>query len=150
MKIDLSRISICGVHDFKNAIINLSNDMSIYRLKSQYTPPPVYRTVTYSPLRYHSQYDHRVSDGDVRWLVFPVYRLVSENERPNSSLAVGYLLLGVQLYVLLSPCFISFLCLDLYVLGDDSWMGWGSFVTGQTFMCLDPFLNLFLTLSKTF
>ena len=28
-------------------------------------------------------------------------------------------------------------------------MGWGSFVTGQTFMCLDPFLNLFLTLSKT-
>ena len=40
MKIDLSRISICGVHDFKNAIINLSNDMSIYRLKSPYTPSP--------------------------------------------------------------------------------------------------------------
>ena len=34
MKIDLSRISICGVYDFKNTIINLSNDMSIYRLKS--------------------------------------------------------------------------------------------------------------------
>ena len=53
--------------------------------------------------------------------------------------------------VLLSHCFcfISFLCLDLYVLGDDSWMGWGSFVTGHTFMCLDPFLNLFSTLSKT-
>ena len=24
-----------------------------------------------------------------------------------------------------------------------------SLVSGQTFMCLDPFLNLFLTLSKT-
>ena len=74
--------------------------MSIYRLKVRIPPPPVYRTATYSPLWYHSQYDHRVSNGDVRWLVFPVYRLASENERPNSSLAVGYLLLGVQLYVL--------------------------------------------------
>ena len=85
MKIDLSRISICGVHDFKNSIISSSNDVSIYRLKSPYTPgpPPVYRTVTYSPLRYHSQYDHRASNGDVRWLVFPVYWLASENERPN-------------------------------------------------------------------
>ena len=84
-------------------------------------------------------------------VVFPVYRLASKNERSNSSFAVGYFLLGVQLYALLSPCFcfISFLCLDLYVLGDDSWMGWGSFVTGQAFMCLDQFLNLFLTLSKT-
>ena len=77
-----------------------------------------------------------------------------------SSLYIGLLLktkdpirvwLGFQLYVLLSLCLclVSFLCLDLYVLGDDSWMGWWSFVTGQTFMCLDPFLNLLLTLSKT-
>ena len=31
---------------------------------------------------------------------------------------------GIQLYVLLSPylCFITFLYLDLYVLGDDSWI----------------------------
>ena len=63
MKIDLSRISICGVHDFKNAIIYLSVGIP---------PPAVYRTVTYIPLRYHSQYDHRVSDGDVRWL-FSMY-----------------------------------------------------------------------------
>ena len=83
MKIDLSRVSICGVYDFKNAIINLRNDISIYRLKSPYTPSPCIRTVTYSPLRYQSQYDHRVSDGDVRRLVFPVYRLASENKRPN-------------------------------------------------------------------
>ena len=47
MKIDLSRISICGFYDFKNAIINLSNDMSIYLLKRPYTPSPCIRTVTY-------------------------------------------------------------------------------------------------------
>ena len=31
---------------------------------------------------------------------------------------------GIQFYVLLSPylCFISFLYLDLYVLGDDAWI----------------------------
>ena len=31
---------------------------------------------------------------------------------------------GIQLYVLLSPylCFISFLYLDLYVLGEDAWI----------------------------
>ena len=31
---------------------------------------------------------------------------------------------GIQLYVLLSPylCFISFLYLDVYVLGDNSWI----------------------------
>ena len=31
---------------------------------------------------------------------------------------------GIQFYVLLSPylCFISFLYLDLYVLGDNSWI----------------------------
>ena len=31
---------------------------------------------------------------------------------------------GIQLYVLLSPylCFVPFIHLDLYVLGDDSWM----------------------------
>ena len=35
---------------------------------------------------------------------------------------------GIQLYVLLSPylCFITFLYLDLYVLGDDSWISQGS------------------------
>ena len=36
----------------------------------------------------------------------------------------------IQFNVLLSPylCFISFLYLDLYVLGDDAWIGWGSFM----------------------
>ena len=129
MKIDLSRISICGVHDFKNAIINLSNDMSIDRLKGLYTPPPPPLYIEPQHIvRYGTTVNMIIASMmvmyNVRWLVFPVYRLASENKRPNSSLAVGYLLLGVQLYVLLSPCFcfISFLCLDLYVLGDDSWM----------------------------
>ena len=37
---------------------------------------------------------------------------------------------GMQLYVLLSPylCFISFLYLDLYVLGDDTLISKGSFM----------------------
>ena len=39
-----------------------------------------------------------------------------------------YLCSGVQFYLLLSPylCFISFLYLDLYVLGDDALISWGS------------------------
>ena len=37
---------------------------------------------------------------------------------------------GIQFYVLLSPylCLISFLYLDLYVLGDDAWVSKGSFM----------------------
>ena len=37
---------------------------------------------------------------------------------------------GIQFYVLLSPyvCFISFLYLDLYLLGDDEWISKGSFM----------------------
>ena len=37
---------------------------------------------------------------------------------------------GIQFCLMLSPylCYISFLCLDLYVLGDDALVGWGSFV----------------------
>ena len=45
--------------------------------------------------------------------------------------------LVVQFYLLLSPyiCFISFLYLDLYVLGDDA------LIRGFSSMCLDPYLN---------
>ena len=49
---------------------------------------------------------------------------------------------GIQFYLLLSPnlCFISFLYLDLYVLGDciDKL---GVFHGNQISMCLDPHLN---------
>ena len=40
---------------------------------------------------------------------------------------------GIQLYVLLSPYhgFVSFLCLDLYVLGVDALISWGSFVRAR-------------------
>ena len=40
----------------------------------------------------------------------------------HPGLPVGFLLLPIQFYLLLSPylCFISFLYLDLYVLGDDA------------------------------
>ena len=38
-----------------------------------------------------------------------------------------------QFYVLLSPCicFISFLYLDLYILGDDAWISKGSFMQAR-------------------
>ena len=37
---------------------------------------------------------------------------------------------GIQFYLLLSPylCFIFLLYLDLYVLGDDALLSWGSFM----------------------
>ena len=46
---------------------------------------------------------------------------------------------GIQIYLLLSPyfCFISFLYLDLYVLGDDAIV----VHVNQISMCLDPHLN---------
>ena len=49
---------------------------------------------------------------------------------------------GIKLYVLLSLylCFISFLYLDLYVLGDDAWISYGSFMPTKH-LCLDPHLN---------
>ena len=37
--------------------------------------------------------------------------------------------------------FITFLYLDLYVLGDDAWISKGSFMRIQTYMCLDPHQN---------
>ena len=42
--------------------------------------------------------------------------------RAHRGLPVGFLLLRIQFYLLLSPylCFISLLYLDLYVLGDDA------------------------------
>ena len=45
-------------------------------------------------------------------------------------LPVGFCLLCIRFYVLLSPYlyFISFLYLDLYVLGDDAWISYVSFM----------------------
>ena len=47
----------------------------------------------------------------------------------------------IQIYLLFSPClcFISFLYLDLCVLGDDALLG--VFHANQIPMCLDPHLN---------
>ena len=44
--------------------------------------------------------------------------------RPTRVYLLDFFCSGIQLYVLLSPylCFISFLYLDLYVLGDDAWI----------------------------
>ena len=43
---------------------------------------------------------------------------------------LNFICSSIQFYVLLSPClcFVSFLYLDLYVLGDDAWINLGSFM----------------------
>ena len=49
---------------------------------------------------------------------------------PTGVYLLGFFCSSIQFYVLLSPyiCFISFLYLDLYVLGDDALMSKGSFM----------------------
>ena len=49
---------------------------------------------------------------------------------PTGVYLLDFFCSGVQFNLLLSPypCFISLLYLDLYVLGDDALVGWGSFV----------------------
>ena len=50
---------------------------------------------------------------------------------------------GVQFNLLLSPCpcFISLLYLDLYVLGDDALISWGSFMRTR---CLCVFVHIWV------
>ena len=50
--------------------------------------------------------------------------------RPNGVNLLNFFCSGIQFYSLLSPylCFISFLYLDLYVLGDDALINYGSFM----------------------
>ena len=62
--------------------------------------------------------------------------------RPTRVYLMDFICSGIQFYLLLGPylCFISFLNLDLYVLGDDVDMV-GVFHANQTSMCLDPHLN---------
>ena len=44
---------------------------------------------------------------------------------------------GIQFYLLLSPdlCFFSLIYLDLYVLGDDALISWGSFMQTK-YLCV--------------
>ena len=51
----------------------------------------------------------------------------------HRGLSVGFILLRCLVYLLLSPClcFVSFLYLDLYVLGDVGLVGWGSFMQAR-------------------
>ena len=62
--------------------------------------------------------------------------------RPTGVYLLDFFCSGIQFYVLLRPylCFIYFLHLDLFVLGDDAWISWG-LSCNQTYMCLDPHLN---------
>ena len=61
---------------------------------------------------------------------------------PTGVYLLDFFCFGIQFYLLLSPylCFISFLYLDLYVLGDDTLISYGSFTQTKS-MCLDPHLN---------
>ena len=60
--------------------------------------------------------------------------------RPKGVYLLDFFCSGIQFYLLLSPylCFISFLYLNLYVLGDDAFI---SFHASQIYMCLNPHLN---------
>ena len=49
---------------------------------------------------------------------------------PTGVCLLDFFCSGVQFCLLLGPClcFVSLLCLGLYVLGDDALIGWGSFM----------------------
>ena len=56
---------------------------------------------------------------------------------------LDFFCLCIQFYLLSSPylCFITFLYLELYVLGDDALKKLGVFHANQTSMCIDQHLN---------
>ena len=56
---------------------------------------------------------------------------------PTGVYLLDFFCSGVQFNLLLSPCpcFVSLLCLDLYVLGDDALVGWGSFMRTK-YLCV--------------
>ena len=56
---------------------------------------------------------------------------------PTGVCLLDFFCSGIQFNLLLSPCpcFVSLLYLDLYVLGDDALMGWGSFVRAK-YLCV--------------
>ena len=49
---------------------------------------------------------------------------------PTGVYLLDFFCSGIQFYLLLSPylCFISLFYLDLYILGDDALISWGSFM----------------------
>ena len=56
---------------------------------------------------------------------------------PTGVYLLDFFCSGIQFNLLLSPypCFISLLYLDLYVLGDDALIGWGSFMQTK-YLCV--------------
>ena len=56
---------------------------------------------------------------------------------PNGVYLLDFVCSAIQLYLLLSPyiCFISFLYLDLYVLGYDALINYGSFMQAK-YLCV--------------
>ena len=73
-------------------------------------------------------------ESQLGYLPHPVGVLQNQqNVRPIGPYLLDFYCSGVQFYVLLSPylCFISFLYLDLYVLGDYAWISKGSFMQSK-------------------
>ena len=56
---------------------------------------------------------------------------------PTGVYLLDFFCSGIQFNLLLGPCpcFVSLLYLDLYVLGDDALVGWGSFVRAK-YLCV--------------
>ena len=71
--------------------------------------------------------------------------------RPTEVYLLKFFCSGSQFYVLLSPylCFISFLYIDLYVLGDNSWISTVNVLKVRT-LKINYFFPLFVILEITF
>ena len=56
---------------------------------------------------------------------------------PTGVYLLDFFCSGIQFYLLLSPysCFIALLYLDLYVVGDDALISWGSFMQTK-YLCV--------------
>ena len=50
---------------------------------------------------------------------------------PTGVCLLDFFCSGIRFGLLLGPCFVSLLCLGLYVLGDDALVGWESFVRAR-------------------
>ena len=70
--------------------------------------------------------------------------------RPTWVYLLDFFCSGIQFYLLLSPylCFISFLYLDLYVLGDYALISMGSFMRAK-YLCVFALFDLILYVPST-
>ena len=103
-------------------LLHLSPRNFPYEIKmDKYRPYPSMISMFTSDSQHPPRSRHAVHLGDGRGLMLWLF------VRPNGVYLLDFFCFGIQFYLLLSPylCFISFLYLVLYVLGDDALItGW--------------------------